>query len=386
MDRDRKLKEIFDNDPLGLLNVKPQTSPARTEDERLAASFQEINEFYQKNNREPKAGGSVQEHMLYSRLKSLRESESKMRILESQDKYGLLRAAKKTISSLEDIIGDDELGILNSNAEDIFNLKYVPKEMTGPDYIAQRKPCKDFKQFEDLFRQCQADLASGRRKLWPFAKGRQIKKGYFFVLKGVLLYVAEVGEEIRSKGGEVNARLRCIFENGTESDLLLRSLAAGLYKDGRRVTELDEKLLEAFDNINADDQDTGHIYILKSLSDRPEIKSIENLYKIGFSRIPIQERIKTASQDPTFLMAPVSIVAAYHCYNLNPQKLELLLHTFFGKVCLNVDIYDAKGQRCIPREWFIVPLDIVEQAIQFLLTGEIVNYRYDPDKQEIIGK
>ncbi len=386
MDRDKKLKEIFDNDPLGVLNVKPQASPARNEDERLLASFQEINEFYEKNRREPEAGGNVQEHMLYSRLKSLRENESKTRILESQDKYGLLKASQKVISSLKDVINNDELGILSSDAEGIFDLNYVPKEMTVPDYIAQRKPCKDFKEFEDLFKRCQSELATGKRKLWPFAKGRQIKKGYFFVLKGVLLYVAEVGEEVRLKGGEVNARLRCVFENGTESDLLLRSLAAGLYKDGRRVTELEEKLLEEFDNVTDEDQDTGHIYILKSLSDKPEIKSIKDLYKIGFSRTPIQERLKNAFQDPTFLMAPVAVVAAYHCYNLNPQKLELLIHTFFNRVCLNVDIYDSKGQRCIPREWFIVPLDIIEQAIQFLLSGEIVNYRYDPDKQVIVGK
>jgi len=219
----------------------------------------------------------------------------------------------------------------------------------------------------------------------PFANEQQIHQGDFFVLKGILTYVASVGEkEIRNK--KTDARLHCVFENGTESDMLLRSLARELYKNGRRVTVHEDRLLDGLKGIESDDKESGYIYILKSHSQREEIQSINHLYKIGFSRLPIQERIKNASQEPTYLMAPVSEIASYQCFNLNPQKLESLLHTFFASVCLNVDVFDGKGQRHTPREWFVVPLPFINKAIELLLNGEIVNYRYDPDLQRIVER
>lgn len=172
----------------------------------------------------------------------------------------------------------------------------------------------------------------------------------------------------------------------TESDMLLRSLSAELYKHGRRITELEEKLLDAYKNILSEDEETGFIYILKSKSDKPEIKSIENLYKIGFSKILVRERIKNADQEPTYLMAQVSIVSIFKCYNMNPQKLEQLLHNFFGRSCLNIDVYDKKGQRHTPREWFIAPLSVIEEAIHFILNGAIIDYKYDSDRQIIVAK
>jgi len=180
---------------------------------------------------------------------------------------------------LDDILEDDALGILDSDAESIFDLKHVPKETTMPDYVARRKPCKDFKDFEYLFKKCQTDLTEGKRRLNPFKNEQQIEKGYFFVLKGVLLYVAEVGKRKPDENGKVNARLRCIFENGTESDMLLRSLAAELYKNGRRVTEHEDKLLDGLKGISDDDKEAGFIYVLKSRSKDGKISAIDNLYK-----------------------------------------------------------------------------------------------------------
>jgi len=386
MDKQKKLEDIFKDDPLGLLNVKPVPTPAQNENERLMASFQEINKFYEKYNREPEPGDNIQEHMLYSRLKSLRENESKSIVLDSQDKYDLLKIEKKEINSLDDILEDDALGILDSDAESIFDLKHVPKETTMPDYVARRKPCKDFQDFEHYFKQCQSDLSKGKRRLYPFKNEQQIEKGYFFVLKGVLLYVEEVGERKPDENSKINARLRCIFENGTESDMLLRSLAAELYKDGRRVTEHEDKFLDPLKGISEDDKEAGFVYVLKSRSRDSRILSIDNLYKIGYSKIAIEERIKNAESDPTYLMAPVSIVTAFQCYNMNPQKLEQLLHNFFGNSCLNIDIFDKSGNRHTPREWFIAPLSVIEDAIQFIVSGEIIDYRYDPVKQEIMSK
>ncbi len=385
MDKNKILDEIFANDPFGLLNVKPASTPVRNEDERLVASFQEINEFYEKHNREPQPGGSPQEYMLYSRLKGLRENESKSILLDPEDKYGLLKVEKKEINSFDDILEDDSLGILDSDEEGIFDLKHVPKETTRPDYVARRKPCKDFQDFEHYFKQCQADLTKGKRRLYPFKNEQQIEKGYFFVLKGVLLYVEEVGERKPDEHGKVNARLRCIFENGTESDMLLRSLAAELYKDGRRVTEHEDKFLDPLKGISEDDKEAGFIYVLKSKSKDGKILAIDNLYKIGYSKIAVEERIKNAESDPTYLMASVSIVTVFQCYNMNPQKLEQLLHNFFGNSCLNIDVFDKKGNRHTPREWFIAPLPVIEDAINFIVSGEIIDYRYDPVRQEIVG-
>jgi hypothetical protein len=383
VDREELLKLIAD-DELGLLKVKAKTAVA-TPDDRLVASFQSINQFVRENGREPGPGNGVQEHQLFSRLKAIRENKDKIQALANLDEHNLLDKEVKEIKSIADVFADDDLGILDDAAESIFSLKHVPKETTMPDYIARRKPSKDFGEFEHLFKACHADLVAGKRRLLPFAQEQQIEKGLFFVLKGILVYIADVGER-EMVDGKRNARLRCIFENGTESDMLLRSLSAELYKDGRRVSEHDDKLLAGFDNITNEDEETGYIYVLKSRSTRPEIQSIKYLYKIGFSRIPVEERIKNAEQEPTYLMAPVSLVTAYRCYNLNPQKLEMLLHTFFGSACLDIDVYDAAGKRYVPREWFVAPLDIIEQAIHFLLSGEIVNFRYDPEKQIIVGR
>ena len=152
------------------------------------------------------------------------------------------------------------------------------------------------------------------------------------------------------------------------------------------MTAHEDRLLDGFDNITDEDEETGFIYVLKSLSPKPEISEILDLYKIGFSTVPVEQRIKNAENEPTYLMAPVKIVTAYQCFNMNPQKLEQLLHTFFGSSCLNLDVYDTNGQRHTPREWFIAPLDIVEQAIHFVLNGDVINYRYDPEKKEIVGR
>ncbi|NCB13902.1 MAG: GIY-YIG nuclease family protein, partial [Erysipelotrichia bacterium] len=233
------------------------------------------------------------------------------------------------------------------------------------------------------FKDCQEDLRTGKRKVVKFQNEQQIKKGYYFILKGVLLYVKNVGETIKSSG-KVNARLELIFENGTQSDMLLRSLSAELYKHGKRVSEYDEANLEGLYEVNEIDEKSGYIYILESKSQDEKISSIKNLYKIGYSTIPVKDRIKNAINEPTYLMAPVRIVAVYETYNMNTQKFEQLIHKFFGKVCLNLDIFGNDNKRYTPREWFIVPLEVIEQTIDLIISGEIVNYRYDEVTEELV--
>ncbi|WP_436490334.1 GIY-YIG nuclease family protein [Chitinophaga sp. ARDCPP14] len=384
MDKDKKkLLEIFNNDPLGLLNIKPSGSSIMPEEERLINSFLEINSFFEKYGREPQQGNGVQEHQLFTRLKSIRENSAKKQILLNYDRFELLKFEQRNVTSLADILEDDVLGLLaDDTADSLHELKNIPKVTTMPEYIGRRIQCVDFEQFSDLFIECQAELKKGIRKLYPFKNEQQIEKGRFYVLKGILLYIAEIGRR-ELENGKTNARLRCVFENGTESDMLLRSLAAELYKDGRRVTLKDDELLEALTPITVDDLETGYIYILKSKSENPEIKSIHDLYKIGFSKIEVEDRIKNAALEPTYLMAEVSIVMTVKCYNLNPQKLELLLHNFFGRACLNIDVFDRAGNRYTPREWFIAPLEIIEKAIDLIISGEIVGYMYDLANNEI---
>lgn len=385
-----KLLEIFNDDPFGILVVKEKQGTYVDENAQLIESFQEINRFYEKNNREPKKSGNIIETKLFFRLSNLKNDMEKRKYLAKYDKYNLLDGEQeKKIETVKDIFENDDLNIFDGVDNDIFDLKRLPKKTTMPEYVASRKVCKDFEKYEGLFQQCQLDLKEGRRKLLKFKNGQQIQEGYFFVLKGVLVYVDEVGE-ITIENGVKNARLRCIFENGTESDLLLRSLSAGLYKDGRRVTESNEKLYEELfnrhNNIENDDKAMGYIYVLKSRSENREITSIKNLYKIGFSTTTVEERVKNAREEPTYLMAPVKIVSSYKCYNMDVNRLESFLHTFFGNSCLEIEVIDKNGNVHKPREWFIAPLDVIDRAIRLILNGQIVNYRYDSELQKIVLK
>jgi hypothetical protein len=381
-----QLRQMIEEDELGLLTVKPKQSPAISADERLAESFYEIQEFYKEHGREPEPDISkMQEFMLAKRLAGLRKDHEKIYALTDLDECGLLKPSSAP-ESIEDVLKEDALNLLGNKPEDsIFNLRNLPAAKDLPDYVASRKPCKHFDQFEHLFKQCHADLDAGRRQLRPFINEQQIQAGEYFILRGVMVYVAEVGDK-EKKNAKVNARLHCVFENGTEGDLLLRSLARNLYKDGRRITESSERLMDELKDISSEDEKTGFIYVLRSLSTNPEIAAINDLYKIGFSSGAVEDRIRNAEKEPTYLMAKVHLVEVFECYNLNPQKLESLLHTFFGKACLNVDVHDKNGKRCTPREWFIAPLEIIEEVINLILTGAIVNYRYDQDSKSIQEK
>lgn len=393
----KNLKEIFDDDPFGLLNIKPSAPPAPTPDERLLASFLEIIDFYEKNNREPEQGGNIQEHQLYSRLKGIRENPEKSNMLKEHDKFGLLNYGQKQVSSLDDILNDDTSGLLDDTAEGLYDLKYVKKqdERAGADFVARRKPCKDFYKYEGTFKDVQKDLAANKRKLIKF-KQDDLRAGDFYVHNGVLLLLENIEEKKEKQafksGSRVrkDGRTRIIFENGTESNMLYRSLYKALLANGKSITKNEddvfEELSENFSTVNEEDVEAGYIYILKSKSEKEEIRTIQNLYKIGYSRVPVEERIKNAVLEPAYLMAGVRIITAYKCYNLNPQKFEQFIHNFFGAACLNVNVFDGQGKRYTPREWFIAPLDIIEQVIHLIISREIVKYEYDHINERIVER
>ncbi len=371
---DERVLEILKGDALGLLEVKSVQS-AMSVDERLTESFFEIVEFVRENGREPENNlANMQEARLAMRLNGLRVSPDKTKELLDLDEFGLLL---KKPESIDDILKDDDLNLLGNSEEDsIFNLRHVPQNVESPDHIATRKPCADFDRFELLFKQCHAELRSGKRKMFQTVREDQISKGQFFILSGVMMYLAEIGADAK-RTRRKDPRLHCVFENGTESDMLFQSLIKALYVDGRCVSENEDRLMDDLNNITDEDSQTGTIYVLKSLSTNPEIAAIRDLYKIGFSTVPVEERVKNAVDDPTYLMASVHVVETFECFNLNPQKLELLLHKFFGKVCLEVDVFDKSGKRFTPREWFVAPLPVIEEAIELILSSEVVGYVYD---------
>lgn len=385
-----KLLEIFNEDNLGILDVKSEKSKVITEDDRLVDSFKEINDFYKENNREPMRSTDIIESKLFFRLSNIRQDQSKCKVLSKYDEFRLLKEdGYIEVSSINDIFNNDNLSILDDEEDSIFNIRNIPKKINKPEYVASREVCKDFELFESIFKNCHLDIKEGKRQLKPFTNGQQIEKGQFFILKGVLLYIDDVGD-ITIENGVKNARLRCIFENGTESDMLLRSLGASLYKDGRRVTEsntnMENDILEKFNNITDEDNETGYIYILKSKTKDKKIKSIPNLYKIGFSTTPVEERIKNAEHEPTYLMSKVVIVETYKCYNINVNKFESLLHNFFAESCLDIEVFDKNKNVHKPREWFIAPLYIIEQVINLILNGQIINYKYNCNEQRIVYK
>lgn len=410
MDKDRVLDEIFENDPLGLLETKTKSYSSRTPDERMKSAFDEINQFYQTHGREPLPNTSdISEYQLYSRLKGFREDPEKADMLRALDEFELLQETEsmvaepkqphfkpKNIESIDDIFSGDQLGLLDDDLG-LFEFKHTPKdyERAQSDFVAKRKPCKDFHLYEELFKSVQLDLSQGKRKLIPF-KQDNLRAGDFYVNNGVLLYLENVDldegvQEFKSgKRQRKDGRTRTIFENGTESNMLYRSLYKVLLMNGNAVTQNFEKVNEGFSEtfgqILEEDEEAGYIYVLKSLSQDEHIKSIRNLYKIGYSKVNIEGRIKNAEREPTYLMAKVEYLAGWKCYNMNPQKFEQLIHTFFGSSCLNVDVFDERGQRYTPREWFIAPLGVIEQAIELIINGKIVNYRYDGESEMIVGR
>lgn len=389
---DEELDKLIAADDLGLTKPKPKRTPQTSEEERLLEGFQELVRFVETTGAAPiERGDGMNERLLFTRLNAIRKNPAQCERLLPFDEYGLLKgevpvsvAEAPGPATLNDILDDAFLDSLEAEAPDIFTIKHIPlaKEIEAPDYVAQRKSCKDFHVFEEQFQSCQQELKAGKRRLLPFAKEQHIEVGMFYVLRGILLLVAEVGERVE-KNGKWNARLRCIFENGTESDMLLRSLARELYKDGRRVTELDENALNPM-LVTDDDKAAGFIYVLRSLSEHPDIKAFPNLYKIGLARRSIETRIQNAANEPTYLMAPVALVSTFQCYNVNLPKLENLLHRFFDHATAKVQVTDAQGNYHSPQEWFSVPIETIETAVRLLISGEIVNYRYDSATGQVL--
>jgi len=324
------------------------------------------------------------------RLDRLRELEECRVLLDPLDYQGLLSAEGVASPAPPDEMDDATLlAALGVEAEtsDITELRHVRSraEKRAAEEIANREQCEDFDRFKPLFDEVQNDIKAGVRISGVIRKDAgflktDIKKGEFFVLGGQALYIEDVGEPFKAPNGEMDARLRVIYANGTESNILLRSLQRALYKDeaSRKISGRTDGPL--FSGV-ADDDDlaSGIIYVLRSQSSHPLVaENRDVLHKIGVTGGDVERRIANARLDPTFLMADVEIVATYELFNINRGKLENLIHRFFDAARLDIEIKDRFGNPVTPREWFLAPLFVIDEAVEKIKDGTISQYIYDP--------
>ena len=356
-------------------------------EERIIAGFEEIQRFVDEHGRTPQHGEDrdIFERLYAVRLDRLRGLTECRTLLGPIDRQGLLEGAEPAPVKAADEMDDDallaELGV-DGSTEGITDLRHVRSaaEKRAAEEIANRRKCEDFEEFEPMFMQVKKDIDTGIRHTRPFQTVAEIQKGQLFIVGGQIAYVAEVGEEFVTEYDRRDSRLRVIYDNGTESDVLLRSLQRALHRDGagRRITDPDPGPLFS-DESEEGDQASGTIYVLRSKSDNPVVATNRDiLHKIGVTGGNIERRMDNAKLDPTFLMADVEIVATYKLSNINRTKLENLIHRIFDPVRLEIEIKDRFGNPVMPREWFLVPLFVIDEAVSRIKDGTITGYQYDP--------
>lgn len=362
-------------------------------EERIIAGFEDIQRFVEKHGQAPQHGESrdIFERLYAVRLDRLRAQEESRALLAPLDHQGLLGDAPAAVTSSE-AVDDDELlaelsGDADAGAGDITALHHVrtSADKRAAEEIAHRKKCEDFETFKPLFERVRRELDAGDRLIVPVegidaVKAAAIKTGDFFIVEGQIAYVAGMGEEFTTRYDRKDSRLRVIYDNGTENDVLQRSLQRALHRDpaARFITSLEIGPLFA-DQPAEDDLTSGTIYVLRSKSDNPVVAANRNvLHKIGVTGGTIGARFANARLDATFLLADVEVVAAYELYNINRVKLENLIHRVFGPAQLDIEITDRFGNPVRPREWFLVPLAVVDEAVNRIKDGTITQYRYDP--------
>lgn len=383
------------------LGVKAETKKQQSRtprEERIIAGFEDIQRFVEEHGHAPCHGEDrdIFERMYAVRLDRLRTLEECRTLLEPLDHQRLLTEYEPSTATIIDEIDDDallaELGV-EAETSPITELRHVRSsvEKRIAEEIANRQKCEDFDTFKPIFDAVQADIETGVRSTNKIRKDAgflkaDIKEGQFFILGGQVAYVAAVGESFKAPNGENDARLRVIYSNGTESDLLLRSLQRALYKDESSRLISDPNLGPLFaGTTNEEDLASGTVYVLRSKSDHPVVKEHRDvLHKIGVTGGSIKKRIANASHDPTFLMADVEIVATYELFNINRAKLENIIHRFFDPARLDIQITDRFGQPVVPREWFLVPLFIIDEVVEKIKDGTISKYFYDVSNARLI--
>lgn len=407
---ERKIRSLDDilagPDKFGLLDVKPRRSSGATSLE--ISRFEEINTFIDKEGKQPESGGDLAEKLMARRLQGYIKSTELHEMLSDYDRHGLLpepikqntepasqnkksaEVKAENVTSLDDIFNSDVFAQIDQGEQSIFEMTHVSvvADRETPDEIAQRKVCENFYEFESIFKETHDKLKAGELTLVRFQKASQMRAGDIFILEGVMCLIDEVGEYRVDGEGRYDPRLRIIFENGTESNHLLRSIAKRLYQDetGRRIISDADSVTDSFSNISHKDKRAGQIYFVTTKSDNPALKAIPNLIKIGYTEMTVEERTKNAIRDTAFLEAPVQILAAMECYNLNPSRFESLIHGFLHAQRLNITLTGKNGQTYHPKEWFSVSLDTAREVVRRIIDGTIIQYRMDNTTGRLVLK
>ena len=376
------LQEVLQNPVFA--DVKPQQHRATSSD-RLVKSFQEVLDFVEKNNRLPQNNSSFEEKKLYTRLDGIKKDKTKYDKCKPYDTLNILEEYQE--QTQEDVLAsilNNPAFNLSPEAASLFDIPQYMKdaeERAQAEYIGKHIPCDDFDKFKPLFDAVNEGIDKGTHKLIKFKEAHLIE-GTFFVLSGILVYLDKIHDVKKDKNHKIDGRIRCIYDNGTESDILLRTLGKSLYLDGYTVQNTlfnaDEHLKKSF-TITDWDVASGFIYVLKSKSTDPSVSSIKDLYKIGFTTQTVEERIANAKNDATYLYADVEIVASWEVYNIKAVALENALHKMLKKVQLQLAAGVAH-----PREWYVVPYKIIEEAVSRLIQGEKIGY--DIHLQKIVGE
>jgi Meiotically Up-regulated Gene 113 (MUG113) protein len=362
-------------------------------EERIIAGFEEIQHFAETHGHAPQhgEGKGIFERIYAMRLDRLRGLEECRSLLTPLDHQGLLAGAVAALAAPVETMDDEELlaeleGA--AGASDITELRHVrtSADKRAAEEIANREPCPDFEKFKPLFEKVKREIADEIRQTRPFELKAEIRPGAWFIVGGQLAYVADMGETFSNAQGKTDARLRVTFDNGTQSNLLMRSLQRALHKDeaGRRITDPSAGPLFAGESEDGD-LASGTIYVLRSKSDNPAVSAHRDvLHKIGVTGGDVAKRIANAKLDPTFLLADVEIVATYKLSNIHRTKLENLIHRIFDPARLDIEIKDRFGNPVVPREWFLVPVFVIDEAVERIKDGTITDYQYDTKTASLV--
>lgn len=395
------LDDIFNHDDLGLLaDVKPIAAKADA-DAMVLQIFGEVESFFRRHGRLPNNDGNLDEKILDRKWQALLNNKQHCETLQQYDTLNLLRSSEKTerskaenVVTLEDIFNSDDLNLLDIGNTDIFRMEHIPQRAAnGSPYEdennAVRKPCTDFWRFETWFKQIHHMLKHGKAHFERLKTETFLQPGDVFLLHGALCYVADFAETEDRKSTRGNRRLRVIYENGTESNILTRSLARAVYKDGngKKIMLSSAELLPDILTANSpQDLVTGQLYVVRLLQPKPEVATYRNLYKIGFTTGTVEARIADAENDTAFLESKVVPVLSFECRNINPHTFERLLHAFFAAQRVNIRLIGKNGKIYIPHEWFDVELDVIEKAAEYIINGTINQYRMNNTTGKIVPK
>ena len=391
--------EMDDEALLAELGVEPAAVKASTRtalEDRLIAGFEDILRFVETHGRTPQHGEDrdIFERIYAVRLDRLRGTSEARDLLAPMDTAGLLDGQVAAIANPDELDDESllaELGTEAPNGEtDITQLRHVATfaERKAAEEIANRTKCLDFDHFRPMFERVQRELKSGDRRVLKLEERSldEIRKGTYFIIGGQTAYIAEEMGEFKTEYDRRDMRLRVVYDNGTESELLQRSLQRALYRDEVARLVSDPQAGPLFgDTMEPEDIESGTIYVLESQSDHPYVaQHRELIHKIGVTGGKVETRIAAAKDDATYLLADVKIVATYKLAHINRTKLENLFHKIFAPAQLDLTIEDRFGKPVKPREWFLVPLHVIDEAVTRIRDASIVEMIYDPKSARLV--